>query len=171
METGAEHYDTGDIPYLRTTDLGNWELSEEPPKRVSPAIYQQHRRKQNLQEQHILLVNDGAFLIGRTTMLTRLDLRCIIQSHFRILRATDPERLNPHYLFYLLNTNLAKRQFAAKTFIQATIATLGNRLPEVELPFNRDKAKRAARAAEVAAIIEGRTAARTHIRKLLADSP
>ena len=171
VEVGAEHYDTGDIPYIRTTDLGNWELSEEPLKRVSPEVYEQHCHRQQLQEADILLVNDGAFLIGRSAMLTRLDRRCLIQSHFRILRATDPERLNPYYLFYLLNTNLAKRQFAAKTIVQATIATLGNRLPEVELPFNRDKAEQAAHAAEVSAIIEGRTTARTHIRKLLADSP
>lgn len=171
VEISAEHYNTGNIPYIRTTDLGNWELSEEPPKRVSPEVYEQYRRRQNLREEDILLVNDGAFLIGRSAMLTRLDLRCIIQSHFRILRVTDPERLNPHYLFYLLNTNLAKRQFAAKTIVQGTIATLGNRLPEVELPFSRDPEEREQRGAEIAAIIASRTAARVQTRKLLAGIP
>lgn len=82
-----------------------------------------------------------------------------------------PRKAGSYRLFYLLNTNLVRRQLAAKTIVQGTIATLGSRLPEVELPLNRDKAEREARAAEVAAIIEGRTAAQTRIRKLLADSP
>ena len=116
-------------------------------------------------------MNDGAFLIGHTVMLTRRDLQSVVQSHCRILRVTDPEQLDPHYLFPLLNGRLDKRPFAAKTFVQATIATLGNRLLEVELPFSRDQQERKGIAAEVAAIIADRTRIRERIRSLLESSP
>ena len=116
-------------------------------------------------------MNDGAFLIGHTVMLTRRDLQSVVQSHCRILRVTDPEQLDPYHLFPLLNGRLTKRQFAAKTFVQATIAILGNRLLEVELPFSRDQQERKGIAAEVAAIIADRTRIRERIRSLLESSP
>ena len=162
-EIGAEHYGAGDIPYRRTTALGNWEVSQE--------VYEQYRRRQCRQVGDILLVNDGDFRIGRTVMLTRRDLQSVVQSHCRILRVTDPEQLDPHYRFPLLNGRLAKRQFAAKTFVQSTIATLGNRLLEVELPFRRDRQERKGIAAEVAAIIADRTRIRERVRSLLDSSP
>lgn len=121
---GAEHYSAGDIPCIRTTALGNWEVSQEPQKRVSQEVYEQYRRRQCLQVGDILLVNAGAFRSGRTVMLTRQDLQSVVQSHCRILRVTNPEQLDPPYLFPLLNGRLAKRQFAAKTFVQATVVTL-----------------------------------------------
>ena len=170
-EVRAEDYSSGDIPYLRTTDLGNWEISLEPLKRVSPEVYERCRPKQNLQASDILLVNDGAFLIGRSVMLTPQDLRCVVQSHFRILRVANPEQLNPYYLFYLLNRDLARRQFAAKTFIQATIATLGNRLLEVELPFSKDAQQQDRIAAETAAVIADRARIREQMRRLLDRAP
>ena len=168
---GAEHYGTGDIPCIHTIDLVNWEISEEPRKRVSEEIYARYRRSQDLREKDILLVNAGAFLIGRTVMLTRRDLQSVVQSHCRILRVTNPEQLDPPYRFPLLNGRLAKRQFAAKTFVQAAIATLGNRLLEVALPFSRGQQERKGIAAEVAAIIADRTKIRERVRSLLESSP
>lgn len=168
---GAEHYGTDDIPCIHTIDLVNWEISEEPRKRVSEEIYARYRRSQDLREKDILLVNAGAFLIGNTTILTRLDLRNVIQRHLRKIRVLEPEILDPYYLFPLLNANLTRRQFAAKTFVQATIATLGNQLMEVELPFSRGQQERKGIAAAVAAIIADRTKIRECVRSLLESSP
>ena len=73
-------------------------------------------------------------------MVTELDTRIIIQSHIRKIRVMDPQKIDPYLLFYLLNTKIVKKQVDAKTFIQATISTLGNRLNEVVLPIPKDKA-------------------------------
>jgi hypothetical protein len=42
-------------------------------------------------------------------------------------------------LLYLLNTDIVQQQIEAKTFVQATISTLGNRIYEIILPIPKDK--------------------------------
>jgi len=49
--------------------------------------------------------------------------------------------INPYYLFYLLNTNFVQQQIEIKTFVQATLSTLGNRLMEIALPIHQDKSE------------------------------
>ena len=85
-----------------------------------------------------MFVNDGTFLIGRSAMVTGLDKKIIIQSHIRKIRVLDRSLLDPYLLFYLLNTKIVQKQIEAKTFIQATISSLGNRLSEVILPIPKE---------------------------------
>jgi len=63
------------------------------------------------------------FLIGRTAMVTKLDVKIIIQSHVRKIRVLDTEFIDPYYLFYLLNSKIVRKQIDSKTFVQATIST------------------------------------------------
>jgi len=106
---------------------------------VSEDVYNQYKKAQDIQENDILFVNDGTFLIGRTAMVTKLDLKIIIQSHIRKIRVLDNEFINPFYLFYLLNSKIVRKQIDSKTFVQATISTIGNRLEEIILPINKDQ--------------------------------
>jgi len=138
-EIGSRFYGTGEVPFVRTTDIVNWEIKMDPIKAVSNEVYEQYKKIQDVQENDILFVNDGTFLIGRTAIITSLDKKIIIQSHLRKIRVSRGEEINPYYLFYLLNTSIVQRQIKAKTFIQATISTLGNRLNEVILPIGNSK--------------------------------
>ena len=122
-----------------SAEIVNWEIKIDPVKCVPEEIYFQYKDKQDVKENDILFVNDGTFLIGRSAMVTKLDTKIIIQSHIRKIRVYDNSIIDPFLLFYLLNTKIVKRQVAAKTFIQATISTLSNRLNEVILPFPRSK--------------------------------
>ena len=79
------------------------------------------------------------FLIGRTAMVSPLDEKIIIQSHLKKVRVLQTDVLSPFYLFYLLNTKIFKKQIEAKTFVQATISTIGNRLQEIILPVLADE--------------------------------
>ena len=79
-EIGSRFYGTGTIPFVRTTDIVNWEIKNDPIKAVAEEIYEQYRKNQDIKENDILLVNDGTFLIGRTAMVTRLDEKIIIQN-------------------------------------------------------------------------------------------
>lgn len=137
-EIGSQYYGTGDIPFVRTSDLVNWEIKFDPIKAVSEDIYNQYKKNQDIKEGDILFVSDGTFLIGRTAMVTRLDLKIIIQSHVKKIRLLDKDYMDPHYLFYLLNSKIVRRQIESKTFVQATISTIGNRLNEVILPVIKD---------------------------------
>ena len=161
-EIGAEHYGAGDIPYRRTTALGNWEVSQE--------VYEQYRRRQCLQVGDILLVNDGDFRIGRTVMLTRRDLQSVVQSHCRILRDRPGTTGSP------LSVPPAERPTRQKAVRRQDLRPghhrhSGNWLLEVALPFSRDQQERKGITAEVAAIIADRTRIRERVRSLLDSSP
>ena len=138
-EVGSQYYGMGDIPFVRTSDIVNWEIKIDPIKCIPEEIYEKYRKNQDICENDILLVTDGTFLIGRTAIVTSLDRKIVIQSHIRRLRCLKPQQLNPYLLLYLLNTDIVQQQIRAKTFVQATISTLGNRINEIILPIPKDK--------------------------------
>jgi len=72
-------------------------------------------------------------------MVTHLDVKCIIQSHLRKIRVINNEHINSYYLFYLLNSNFVQQQIEVKTFVQATLSTLGNRIMEIDLPIHKNR--------------------------------
>ncbi|MFZ5800288.1 MAG: N-6 DNA methylase [Candidatus Omnitrophota bacterium] len=169
-EIGSHFYGTGEIPFVRTSDIVNWEIKFDPVKAVSEEIYNQYRKAQDIQENDILFVNDGTFLIGRTALVTKLDLKIIIQSHIRKIRVLDKDFMSPYYLFYLLNNKIVKDQIAAKTFVQATISTIGNRLGEVVLPISKSKKEIYKITAEVEDIIVQKAKLREKTVRILNNS-
>lgn len=43
-EIGSKYYGTGDFPFVRTTDIVNWEIKINPVKSVAEEIYEQHKK-------------------------------------------------------------------------------------------------------------------------------
>ncbi len=138
-EVGSQYYGMGGIPFVRTSDIVNWEIKIDPVKCIPEEIYEKYRKSQDIKENDILLVADGTFLIGRTAIVTALDKKFVIQSHIRRFRCLKPQQLHPYLLLYLLNTDIVQQQIKAKTFVQATISTLGNRIYEIILPIPKNK--------------------------------
>ena len=169
-EIGSQFYGSGEIPFVRTSDIVNWEIKFDPIKAVSEEIYNQYKELQDIREKDILFVNDGTFLIGRTAMITKLDLKIIIQSHLRRIRVLDPKIIDPYYLFYLLNSKLVRKQIDSRIFVQATISTIGNRLNEVILPICNDKNEVKKIIDEVKNIIEEKAKLREKTVKIVEGS-
>ena len=89
-EIGSEAYGTGDIPFIRTSDIANLEITHDPTFAVSEDIYAEYAPKQGLRAGDILFVNDGRYRIGNVCLLTELHTRIVIQSHFRVIRSARP---------------------------------------------------------------------------------
>ena len=70
-EVGAKFYGTGNIPFVRTSDILNLEINAEPLKKVAEEVYLQYQDRQDVREGDILIVNDGTFLIGKTAFITK----------------------------------------------------------------------------------------------------
>ncbi len=138
-EIGSKYYGSGNIPFVRTSDIVNWEIKFDPVKAVSIEVFNMFKKNQDVRENDILFVNDGTFLIGRTAMVSKNDKEIIIQSHLKKIRVLNNNEINPFYLFYLLNSKIVREQIDSKIFVQATISTLGNRLSEIILPISSDK--------------------------------
>ncbi|GAH61469.1 unnamed protein product, partial [marine sediment metagenome] len=81
-EIGSHVYGLGDIPFIRTSEINNWEVDLNSHKKTSNEVYDQFKDKQNIEIGDILLVKDGGpNLIGNTAFITELDTRILIQSH------------------------------------------------------------------------------------------
>jgi type I restriction enzyme M protein len=166
-EIGSQFYGKGDVPFIRTSDIVNWELKIDPIKCVPEEIYEQYKNQQDVKENDILFVKDGTFLIGRSAIVTKQEEKMIIQSHLLKIRVTDTDKINPFYLLYLLNTTIVQKQIIKYTFIQGTISTVGDRFYELVLPIHKDKNKIAQISEEVKNIIDTKRTLRERIENLI----
>ena len=166
VEIGKMAYGTGTIPFIRTSDLSNWELKADFKHGVSEEIYSSYKNKIDVKSGDILMVRDGTYLIGTSAIVTDEDLPMLFQSHLFRIRVTKQDKLSPWLLFTCLNTPIVKRQIRSKQFTQDIIDTLGKRLTEVMIPVPKDKTVAAAIARETKEIIEGRAKLRDRARAL-----
>ena len=137
-EIGSQFYGNGNIPFIRTSDIVNWELKIDPTKCVPEEVYNQYKKNQNVKANDILFVKDGTFLIGRSAIVTKSNEKIIIQSHLIKIRVNDTSIINPYYLLYLLNLPIVQQQIKQYTFIQGTLSTIGERFFEIQLPIHKD---------------------------------
>jgi type I restriction enzyme M protein len=133
-EVGSEAYGTGDIPFVRTSDISNFEVSIDPTKSVSEETYLQFTREQGLCAGSILMVVDGRYRIGRCAILHESNARCIAQSHLRIITVLKGAPFTPFELLYLLSLPSVQRDIRSLVFIQSTLGSLGKRIHEIKLP-------------------------------------
>jgi type I restriction enzyme M protein len=166
-EIGSEYYGKGTIPFIRTTDIVNWELKIDPIKCIPDEIYEKYKTRQDIKEKDILFVKDGTFLIGRTAFVTKEDKKIVIQSHILRIRLKDENRFDSYYLLYLLNQPIVQKQIAQYTFVQGTISTVGDRLNEVVLPVHLDREKIKSISQQVESIIEQKQETKRSIEKII----
>lgn len=166
-EIGSEAYGTGDIPFIRTSEISNWEITTDCTHCVSEDVYESYKRTQNIENEDILMVNDGTYLMGRTAMVTPLDTKIIIQSHIRQIKVLDKDRLSPYLLLALLGLEIVQKQIEAKSFRQGTISTLGNRLKEVIVPIPIDLNIKSELTEKVKKSIILRTNARKEVQNMI----
>ncbi len=171
-EIGSSVYGLGEVPFIRTSEIHNWEVNLDSNKRTSKEVYDLYKEKQNIEEGDILLVKDGGpNLIGKTAYVTHLDTEIIIQSHiyqFKVLN--NDEAIDSYLLLYLLNLDIVQKQIQGITFIQGTIATIGNRIIEVILPIPSSIEKRKEISNYIKKIIENKTENKCKIRNLSLNS-
>jgi type I restriction enzyme M protein len=141
-EVGKLAYGSGSVPFVRTSDISNWEVKVDPKHGVSEEIYEGLRKKQDVREGDILMVRDGTYLIGTCALITKYDTRIVFQSHLYKLRVKDWSVLSPYLLLATLSSAPVKRQIKAKRFTQDIIDSLGSRIYELVLPIPRDRSVR-----------------------------
>ena len=171
-EIGSHVYGLGDIPFIRTSEINNWEINLDSYKKTSEEVYKHYKLKQNIEEGDILLVKDGGpNLIGKTAYITSLDTKIIIQSHiFQIKVLENNEFIDSYLLLYLLNLDIVQKQIQAITFVQGTIATIGNRIMDLILPISSDINKRKEISEYVKKIVDDKTEVRKNISRLSLES-
>lgn len=138
-EIGKMAYGTGNIPFVRTSDISNWEIKAIPKQGISDEIYQQYAEKEDVQPGDILMVRDGTYLIGTNCIITEMDIPMVYQSHILKFRINDKDKLDPYILFLAFNNSLVQRQIKNMQFTADIIDTLGNRYTELVIPVPKQK--------------------------------
>ncbi|WOO48767.1 N-6 DNA methylase [Hafnia alvei] len=141
-EIGKLAYGTGTIPFVRTSDITNWEIKIDPKQGVSEEIYTAYAKKQDVKEGDILMVRDGTYLIGSCGYISKYDEKIIYQSHLYKIRVRKKEVMSPFLLLALLSCDPVVKQIKAKRFTQDIIDTLGKRVYELQLPIPRSREHR-----------------------------
>lgn len=143
-ELGKLAYGTGDVPFIRTSDISNWEIKADPKHGVDRKLFESLKRKQDVRAHDILMVKDGTYLVGTCAMVSDHDTEIIYQSHLYKIRVHDNDRgVNPFLLLAMLSSPFVLRQVKSKQFTQDIIDSLGERIHELILPIPRDAVVRA----------------------------
>ena len=168
-EVGKLAYGTGTIPFVRTSDISNWEIKIDPKHGVSSEIYEKFASKQDVQTGDILMVKDGTYLIGTCAFITEYDTQIVYQSHLYKLRLTKQSSLSPYLLLALLSSEPVQKQIKAKRFTQDIIDSLGQRIHELVLPIPKSQQLCQQVAQTVEQAIRDRIEARELARKACLD--
>ena len=139
-EIGKLSYGTGSIPFIRTSDISNWEIKSDPKHGVSRDIYDGLKNKQDVQPRDILMVKDGTYLIGTCAIVSEADREILYQSHLYKIRVNaNSYDLNPFLLLAILSSPVVQKQIRSKQFTQDIIDSLGERINELILPTPKSK--------------------------------
>ena len=141
-EIGKMAYGTGEIPFIRTSDIVNWEVKADPKHGVSEEIYAAYSVKQDVRAGDIFLVRDGTYLIGQACLLTNHDLPCLYQSHILKFRLNEASPISLYLFLACLNSPIVKQQIRANQFTADIIDTVGNRYLDLVLPVPQKKSLR-----------------------------
>jgi type I restriction enzyme M protein len=142
-EIGKLSYGTGPYPFIRTSDISNWELKADPKHSVSLEIFNSLRIKQDVIAGYILMVKDGTYLIGTCAIVSEADEQILYQSHLYKIRVNENKYdLNPYLLLAILSSSAVQKQIKSKQFTQDIIDSLGERIRELVLPIPTSKQQR-----------------------------
>ena len=166
VEIGKMAYDTGDIPFIRTSDFSNWEIGHDPKQGISQTIYEEYATDQDVKENDIFLVRDGTYLVGSSCIVTSLDTKSLFCGGLYKIRIRENESLDPFLFLGLLNSFIVKRQIRTKQFTRDVIDTIGNRIDEIYIPIPKSKEIRDAISSAVRQVVSSRIKARFDILEL-----
>lgn len=160
-ELGKLAYGTGDIPFVRTSDMSNWEIKIDTKHGVDHDIYKRLKKKQDVKPYDIFMVKDGTYLVGTCAIVSPLECEILYQSHIYKIRVNNNDRdITPFLLLAVLSSPVVLRQIKAKQFTQDIIDSLGDRIYELFLPIPKDQEKKVYIDSLVKQVIERRQEAR-----------
>ena len=138
VEVGKMAYGTGEIPFIRTTDIAELELKSDPRQGISEEIYQRYAGKASLAEGDVIIIRDGTYLVGSSALVSATNSIC---GGIYRLRLINRHALSPTALLGLLNLPVVRWQMRARQFTRHGIYTLVHRLFEVRIHTRRHSSR------------------------------
>lgn len=133
----------GSIPYIRVSDIVNWEMYRNPVAGISEEVYLRMTKNKNSPKAgDVIFVRRGSYRIGTVAMASPRDKKILLTRElvtFRIMQPNNEYSLTPYYLLALLSSNTVQEQISSKVFVDTTLPNIGDRWKDILLPVHRDK--------------------------------
>lgn len=132
--------ENGKIPFIRTSDLKNLEITRNPQKFISEEHYRKIKDKYDIKPYDILLAKDGNHLIGEAAMIMKGEENIVLQSHiYKIRVLKNKYGISAFNMMSALNKDETLDQIKSLVFVQGTIPTLSKHIYTIKLKFPKHK--------------------------------
>ena len=163
----------GSIPYIRVSDIVNWELYRNPVTGIPEDVYGRVLGGgKEPEEGDVIFVRRGSYRIGTVAMASPRDRRVLLTRELLTFRIHDGENeygLTPFYLLAMLSSATVQKQIANLVFVDTTLPNIGDRWKHLILPFHRDRARVAGIGAAIESAIREKWSAQDKIASLRDD--
>jgi type I restriction enzyme M protein len=168
-EVGKLAYGTGKIPFIRTSDISNWEIKLDPKHCVSHEVYERYRSRQDTRPLDLLMVKDGTYLIGTCALVTEHDLPMLYQSHIYKIRVLKNGDFTPFLLLAVLSSDFVQRQIRSFCVSQDIIDSLGDKIMQLRIPIPRNSETLKRISGQIEKAVRERIAARELARRACSE--
>jgi restriction endonuclease S subunit len=132
----AAEYESGGIPYIRTSSIVNYGIELFPEHYGTEETYRAHR--QNVGPGDILLTMEGK--IGALALLGEQE-RCLIKNHVEFIRLHRASPVPAEFVYAFLSSHIGQTQIERRTVVQTTIPGLGSESRSLLVPIAGRTAK------------------------------
>ena len=136
----------GEVPYIRVSDIVNWELYRNPTTGVREEVWEEFTANKLPPEQEdIIFVRRGSYRIGTVAMVSPRDTKLIFTRELltiRVMNQANSYGITPYYLLALLSSKSVYEQCANLTFMDTTLPNIGNRWTELRLEISQNPMER-----------------------------
>ena len=158
----------GEIPYIRVSDVVNWELYRNPVSGIPRALYHSMVKEKPKPEcGDVILVRRGSYRIGTVAMASERDREVLLTRELLVLRATG--EMSPFLLLGLLSSAFVQRQIPDLVCYDTTLPNLGDRWKLLTLPLPKDGRKAAGIRRRVEQSVRAKWEAQERIERLRAS--
>lgn len=160
---------TGDVPYVKVTDLKNWRVNENPTNFISRSIAARLRRRgPEPQYGDLVTPSRASSNIGQFSLVLPWQTHVVFTKEVLILRVEkSDEGIDPFLMLALLSLKVVQDQYANLVLMQTNRDDLGDRWREVLIPMPRTREERESVARPVRDYFEGIVQAREAYDRLL----
>jgi len=138
--SGVTEKGAGDIPYIRVSDIVNWELYRNPVSGITEETYVRlggHKKKPAPGD--VIFVRRGSYRIGTVAMASPRDEKVLLTRELltmRVIAEHNKYALTPFYLLALLSSTYVQEQLYNLVFYDTTMPNIGDRWKLLVLPIH-----------------------------------
>ena len=119
----------GSIPYIRVSDIVNWELYRKPTSGVDEETYERLTSgRPPVEPGDVIFVRRGSYRIGTVAMASPRDQRVLMTRELLTLRVVTPNDygITSYCLLALLSSRAVQEQVRRLIFVDTTLPNIGD---------------------------------------------